>query len=228
MPNYDNFPPDITKLRTAKELKGRVKELFSDLELIEMAKNHSLPHYVLINPVTKIETFLFDTKELLEWVNKNWLTKNQCFVSQHLHFVCFDYEKYRINNYDGVPNELAFIKELYILPSTVSSTPPGIYFLCNGKEIVYIGQSRNVGNRIPNHRGKEYDRVFFIPCHVNQLCDFERALIRRFKPPLNSSGACLDAKDKKVLELILNEVVPISGQPVEKIERESKSITLYA
>lgn len=228
MPNYDNFPPDITRLKSAKDIKGRIKELFSDAEITEMAKNHSLPHYVLLHPITKDEIFLFDTKEVLEWFNKNWITKNQCLASQHLHFVCFDYEKYRINNYDGVPNELAFIKELYILPPSIPSTPPGIYFLCNGKELVYIGQSRNVGSRVPRHMDKEFDRAFFIPCHINHLLDFERTLIRHFKPPLNVQGACLDDSDKKILELILNEVIPVSGhpaQPVEKIPKKSTSLT---
>ena len=65
----------------------------------------------------------------------------------------------------------------------------GIYFLCQGDEIVYIGQAKNVGSRIADHRGerarKPHDRAFFLRVHPDNLNSVERFFIRRYRPRFN-------------------------------------------
>lgn len=69
-----------------------------------------------------------------------------------------------------------------------------IYFLKKGEEIVYIGMSQNVLNRISTHsKGKEYkdfDSYAFFPTNkgsyeTNQL---ELSLINHFEPFYNCEG----------------------------------------
>lgn len=218
MEKHNSFTCDVRKLRTAKDLKGKIKELFSEQEIIDLAKDSALPHYALTNPCTGKEMLLFNNDELIEWINKNCLTKNECRVAQNLHFVYFDYKECKINSTIGVPLELQFIKELYVLPETVASTPAGVYFLCDEREIVYIGQSLNVGDRIQAHRSekkKVFDRVFFITCHISQLCDFERSLIRRFKPKYNAQPYIkeVNGKDETHLSSFFSDEIMITGYP---------------
>ena len=64
----------------------------------------------------------------------------------------------------------------------------GVYFLFRQNEIVYIGQSINVIQRIGAHvteRKKRFDRVLYLPCPQGLLDFYERELIFQFKPRYN-------------------------------------------
>ena len=63
----------------------------------------------------------------------------------------------------------------------------GVYFLIADGEIVYVGQSVNVGARMAAHRnsGKEFDRYAWISCPAEQLDVMESLYIHVFRPPLN-------------------------------------------
>ncbi len=62
----------------------------------------------------------------------------------------------------------------------------GVYFLRDGKKIVYIGQSRNVYQRIAGHRKtKQFDGVDFLPCEKARLDELEGFFIRLLRPALN-------------------------------------------
>lgn len=66
----------------------------------------------------------------------------------------------------------------------------GIYFLFKEQELLYIGQSINVHNRIRTHKNDPYrpikfDEVLLYPCDEKNLIDHETILIRTFNPPLN-------------------------------------------
>jgi hypothetical protein len=66
----------------------------------------------------------------------------------------------------------------------------GIYFLLKGSEIVYVGQSRTVYQRIETHKTdgtKEFDKACFFECSVEELDDIERTLIRAFGPKYNKT-----------------------------------------
>jgi hypothetical protein len=65
----------------------------------------------------------------------------------------------------------------------------GIYFLIEGDDIVYVGQSTDVFNRLSRHRrdGKEFDSFNIIPCPEESLDELESTYIDAFAPWLNHS-----------------------------------------
>jgi hypothetical protein len=64
----------------------------------------------------------------------------------------------------------------------------GVYFLCQGEEVVYVGQSKNVGGRITSHIDtKSFDSVLIIPVPEENLRSVETYWIERLKPVLNRS-----------------------------------------
>ena len=61
----------------------------------------------------------------------------------------------------------------------------GIYFLCKGQEVVYVGQSRNVLQRLYAHdRSKDFDSVLMMPIPEELLNEIEQHWIERIKPKL--------------------------------------------
>ena len=62
---------------------------------------------------------------------------------------------------------------------------PGVYFLLDQDEIVYVGQSVNVYARIAQHQDKKFDRYAFISCSVDALDKLESIYIHYLRPKLN-------------------------------------------
>lgn len=63
----------------------------------------------------------------------------------------------------------------------------GVYFLLEGDEVVYVGQSTNVYTRIGQHRDKRFDRYAFVPCAVDALDKLESLYIHFLRPRLNAA-----------------------------------------
>ncbi|WP_120636053.1 helix-turn-helix domain-containing protein [Ruegeria sp. EL01] len=62
----------------------------------------------------------------------------------------------------------------------------GVYFLILNGHVVYVGQSRNIVQRINTHRAdKAFDKVQVFPCEPYELNDYEGFFIRLLRPPLN-------------------------------------------
>lgn len=73
---------------------------------------------------------------------------------------------------------------------TLSGGCPGVYFLCDGNEVVYVGQSTNVVYRVATHimEGKkrfDHHRVFYVPCHPEALDKLEQQFIVQLNPKYN-------------------------------------------
>ena len=180
---------ELNKLKSAKNITGKIKEFFSDSELIEMANNALCPHYIVYNPLKKTNEVCFIQAELNSWMIDNLIKQRRFVLEQELNIQYVDYDIHKISETDIVPSELTRIKSLLKLPIALISTPPGVYFLCKEQNIVYIGKAKNVYARILNHIDegiKKFDRVYFIPCHINNITPFETALLKCFKPPLNA------------------------------------------
>src|SRR5688572_5027538 len=60
-----------------------------------------------------------------------------------------------------------------------------IYFLFDGPDLVYIGQTRNMKWRIPNHFDKVWTHVRWIPCERSKMFYWEKRLIKYFDPEYN-------------------------------------------
>lgn len=64
-------------------------------------------------------------------------------------------------------------------------TGPVVYFLISGGEIVYVGKSKSVLERLSSHRGKDFDSVATVACDADQLDLMEIAYIAALEPCLN-------------------------------------------
>ena len=62
-----------------------------------------------------------------------------------------------------------------------------IYFLLQGEEVVYVGQTMAGLSRPFSHTDKEFDSVKAIPCERYKLDDTEDYYISKYKPIYNKS-----------------------------------------
>lgn len=70
----------------------------------------------------------------------------------------------------------------------VRDTPSfsGIYFLFDGDEIVYVGQSKNVWKRLAQHsKDKLFNGYTVLSCDPASLDDIEKHYIKEFSPKYN-------------------------------------------
>lgn len=84
----------------------------------------------------------------------------------------------------------------------------GVYFLFDGDEIVYVGQSTDVPKRVAAHasrrdskirrRSKKWDRSTWIPLSIGDLDAYEGALIRRLTPRYNTSAPSDSSRDVEI------------------------------
>lgn len=198
---------DVNKLKSANELKGIITRFLTPKEINELAFNRSIPHYELTNPLTGKTSAWFIREEVEAWL-KNYFIKYDFKLMPELVLVNFAKDDYQIYPSDNVPAALSFVKPLYKLPIKNLNTPPGVYFLCNKTDVVYVGMAANVGSRIIEHKRenkKEFENVYFITCHLDQLSRVEAACIKHFKPRYNIAlNECkLTSQDIDVLEKII-------------------------
>lgn len=171
-------PPTLGSLRTAEEVAAAVR--MSADRLRELAEVDVIPHFRIDGGPP-----LFSLAGL----------KN--YVRRYLTTVCPG-EPLPINLRPVVqqppapktiPRALAEIESRVCeLPSL--DYPPCVYFLMQGVEIVYVGQSRNLPARLAQHRedGKLWDRVLYLPVPAECLYAVEAEWIRTLRPPLNRAG----------------------------------------
>ncbi|MPY70858.1 MAG: helix-turn-helix domain-containing protein [Alphaproteobacteria bacterium] len=80
----------------------------------------------------------------------------------------------------------------YILANAAAfSNVSAVYFLCSAEEVVYVGKSTEVYERISNHarEGKRrFSRVFMLSCAPRDLDYLERRYIAKFQPRYNVIG----------------------------------------
>ena len=65
----------------------------------------------------------------------------------------------------------------------------GVYYLTDGLDVIYVGSSINVEQRIRSHTTIDFSQVFVDQCDKSELLDREAAAIREFNPPLNERNA---------------------------------------
>lgn len=88
------------------------------------------------------------------------------------------------------PEEIEFLGLADVLARSHprERTVPGIYFLIDGQEVVYVGQSMNLPLRIHQHRRaneKKFDRFTVYPCPAKLLDKIERHYIQLLRPKYN-------------------------------------------
>ncbi len=92
------------------------------------------------------------------------------------------------------------------LPKEMFDSKPRIYFLIDRGEVVYVGQSENVANRIYQHSIEEkkvFDSVDIIECEIKNLNDYEAEAIvihspkYNFRMPINNRYISISGIKKK-------------------------------
>ena len=65
-----------------------------------------------------------------------------------------------------------------------------IYFLIDGEEVVYVGQS-SIGLQRPySHSDKIFNRIAILRCDSKELDELESKYIRKYSPKYNKQGIC--------------------------------------
>jgi hypothetical protein len=73
----------------------------------------------------------------------------------------------------------------------------GIYFLCEGFQIVYVGQAKEVARRVVSHVGhKTFTHAFYYPCRPEELYAHERCWIEMLLPKCNMDSETVAYRDK--------------------------------
>jgi hypothetical protein len=76
----------------------------------------------------------------------------------------------------------------------------GVYFLFDGLNLVYIGQTIRGLDRLNDHLNdsqKIFDSYSFVKCeHQHQATALEKELIIRYKPPLNKTYAKINIEEQ--------------------------------
>lgn len=151
------------------------------LKLKELAMSEKIEHYRVKGDDGDI--FLFDEKKVETGVINYFLKeKDYNIVTQVL---CFDPPP----SCNGeLPDAISNIENLREIPPTTFRSGCCVYFLCDKKEIVYIGKSINLHNRVANEhsRSKVFDRIYYLPVPHKKMDSTEKALILIFKPKYNS------------------------------------------
>lgn len=86
---------------------------------------------------------------------------------------------------------------------------PGVYLLIRAGDVVYVGQSKDVDQRVLFHvsdqrrrrRGHmKFDRILAMPTRMKDRRKIEAALIRRFAPIYNVNCGAYDGRDNSILK----------------------------
>jgi hypothetical protein len=89
----------------------------------------------------------------------------------------------------GLAEEAAAVAASGACADTATCWTTG-YFLCDGDEVVYVGQSSCISARLGTHimegvKKFDHDRVFFLPCPIESLNLIEQHYIETLKPKYN-------------------------------------------
>lgn len=155
----------------------------SEEVLREWTASGHAPHYEIDG-----SGCLYKRGEIRKWVEENLLRRSDGMpVPKRLQVLkAVD----RLST-SSPPTTISAIGSLLHIP--VTAICPGIYFLCQDDEVVYVGQAVSVLARIACHIGenlKEFDheRIYFLPCPREHLSEVERQWIQELKPKYNRAG----------------------------------------
>lgn len=166
----NEFP---TGLKSAQEIATAIGEITPE-RLIELADTGYLPHYRIDNGPA-----MFRSSEVRQWLANNLMVKcpGKAFPTAIRLVVSAD----EIS--EAPPMSICNVPYLQQVPK--HGYQPGVYFLCRGADVVYVGQSTSPGQRIAQHisdSGKDFDRVYLLPVPISDLNNVEAAFIHHLRP----------------------------------------------
>ncbi len=180
---------DIRRLRTAAEVSEALKGRITAEALSDLANTGYAPHY----RVGELSEPLFKFAEIKQWVTKHLLVRSH--ASRLPHIVQVVSGGSPVKNLGSVPPSIRLIPGLMDI-TAASRLSSGIYFMCLGDRVVYVGRSTSVGSRIGQHvieARKVFDTILHLPWPADSLAQIEAELIRALKPEYNTVGLVGDA-----------------------------------
>lgn len=168
----------IGSLLTLEELEETMHHLSAD-RIREMAVSGYMPHYKIDGKL------LFDFCEVTRWIQSNLVHKvrGMDIPGRILIFSNGDWV--------GTPPPSCISKVPNLHQVNLGMYSSGIYFLCDNEQVVYVGQSANIAQRVKTHIDvKNFDRVYALPVVVSELNNVEAAFIKYLQPKYNAWIAC--------------------------------------
>ena len=102
----------------------------------------------------------------------------------------------------------ADIKDLRSIPNS-----GGVYFLCKDLDILYIGQSGSMRERVKSHfRAKKANRILFIRYGGRVRFAFEKLFIQIFRPIFNQKKPDLPDNIESLLDMARGIAIGIDSR----------------
>jgi len=167
----DKWP---TGLKNADELSAALKGMVSPERICELADAGYLPHYRIDGGPPA-----FVITEAKAWLAENILETCEGRSMATTIRVCVAAP----DPIDSPPASILNVPSLQQIPA--SEYQPGVYFLCKGADVVYVGQSVAPASRIATHAvcpSKDFDRAYLLPVPASDLDEVEAAFIKTLNP----------------------------------------------
>lgn len=162
-----------TGLKSADEVAGYVGNI-SAARILELADSGYLPHYRIDGGTPQ-----FKPAEVKGWLANNLMARCEGRALPDAIRIVIPAPDVT----DDPPNSISNVPYLQQLPKY--GYQPGVYFLCKGAEVVYVGQSVTPSSRVGAHtndRQKDFDRVYLLPVPKSELDNVEAAFIHHLRP----------------------------------------------
>ena len=174
-----------TGLKSVSEVADSIGGITTE-RILELAESGYLPHYRVDYGEPK-----FKISEVKSWIASNLISR--CAgraLPDAIRIVLPAPEVV-----DRPPVEISNIPNLQQIPK--HGYQPGVYFLCKGDSVVYVGQSVSPASRVSTHgndKQKDFDRVYLLPVPQSELNDVEAAFIHHLLP--SGQGGIRQGREK--------------------------------
>ena len=208
--HYQSFadPPKEypRSLLTAEELAKTLPGLTAN-RLVELADSGFIPHVRIENGPP-----LFRKVEARAWCHENLLNWNRgrTYLSE-LRVVVYPPP---IPDVLELPSSILHIGHRLHLQPGLQHFGPGVYFLCLGADVIYVGQSTAPATRIGQHaEARLFDRAYILPVPVSELDDVEGTFIQLLKPKAQGRHNSGTITSPRVSPAIMQRVLERYSQP---------------
>ncbi len=170
MQKTNEFP---TALKGADDVAASIGDIGPE-RIVELAEAGYLPHYRIDGGPPK-----FKIAEVKQWLASNLVSRSNGRSLPDAIRIVVAAEKIT----DRPPSSICNIPNMQQMPR--HGYQPGVYFLCKGDDVVYVGQSVSPSSRIAGHcsdRTKDFDRVYLLPVPQSELDNAEAAFIHHLMP----------------------------------------------
>ena len=165
---------------------SKVKELITIEDIRLFHDQRIMPHYILNGEAC------YKFKDVEKWVRANILSFNEG-KNMGIFYIC----KPEIEeNPETIPEELAqYSEELREYNTHRKSV---VYFLMDKVEIVYVGETGNIGARLKDHqKDKKFNRILFLNVPKKQRKKVEAKFISALLPKYNKEPSVIKLKKEK-------------------------------